>query len=395
MRRDGLGLGRALRWRRRCYRLSALFPPATLLGLSALFRRLRSGCRRSDLRWRDRSRCRPLRWRRRCYRLSALFSLSTLFGLPALFRCRRRRAHGRWGFLRLLDHFDDGRRRGRCRFQFLACDIVERFARIRCKLLLLRRETDACRRGCGAGDDRPLEHAGRRLAALGSGATHASLCRSYWRNDRHRRAGNHFPRYPHCRSGHRLRLHERGRRHGDDRSWHLPIGVYDIGHVRVVVIVVDDRVVDDRVAAVDILEIAAARPIGRSIDLARPKREPRDATDVAAGDRKPEVDAAHEHNQCRGVVGPGAHGTGYPTPRSTQIRPAAVMRHGEAPGRVIHPRPTPGVDPCPMSVAVRRPAGGHASRDPDVAVGRVHVPGAVRIEVLIADHVLRYIAGGV
>ena len=47
-----------------------------------------------------------------------------------------------------------------------------------------------------------------------------------------------------------------------------------------------------------------------------------------------------------------------------------------------------------MSVAVRRPVGGHAIRDPDVAVGRVDAPGAVRIEVLVADHVRRHIAGG-
>ena len=46
-----------------------------------------------------------------------------------------------------------------------------------------------------------------------------------------------------------------------------------------------------------------------------------------------------------------------------------------------------------MSIAVRCPAGGHAIRHPDVAVGRVDAPDAVRIQVLITYHILRYIAG--
>jgi hypothetical protein len=47
-----------------------------------------------------------------------------------------------------------------------------------------------------------------------------------------------------------------------------------------------------------------------------------------------------------------------------------------------------------MPVAVRRPAGLDAVRDPDVAVGRVDAPGAVRVEVLVADDVLRDVARG-
>ena len=64
VRRDGLRLGRTLRWRRRDG-LSALFTPATLLDLPALIRRLRRWCRWSDLRRRSRNRRRALRWRRR------------------------------------------------------------------------------------------------------------------------------------------------------------------------------------------------------------------------------------------------------------------------------------------------------------------------------------------
>ncbi len=47
-----------------------------------------------------------------------------------------------------------------------------------------------------------------------------------------------------------------------------------------------------------------------------------------------------------------------------------------------------------MSIAVRRPAGGHAIGHPDVAVVRVDAPVAVRVQVLVAKHVGRDIAGG-
>ncbi len=250
------------------------------------------------------------------------------------------------------------------------------------------------RRGRCTCDDSPFEYPCRRRVSLGGGATHASLRRRHRRNDCHRCADNHLLGYIHRGSGYRLRLDEGGRRHGDDRARHLPIRVHDVGHVDVVVGVVDNRVVDHGVAAVDVFVIAAAHRIRGLIDLARPEREPRDATDVAAGDRDLEVRAAHEHDQCRRVIGASTHGAGYPSPCATEIRPATVVGHGEAPRRVIHPCPTPRVDPRPMSVAIRRPAGGHAIRDPYVAVARVNAPGAVRIEVLIADHVGRYVAGG-
>jgi hypothetical protein len=47
-----------------------------------------------------------------------------------------------------------------------------------------------------------------------------------------------------------------------------------------------------------------------------------------------------------------------------------------------------------MAVAVRRPAGGHPVRYPDIAVGRIDAPGAVGIEVFITDNFGRHIARG-
>ena len=301
-----------------------------------------------------------------------------------------------------------GRRLGRCRghhphdrrrcrgngFQVPACSGVQRLSRLRGQLLLLRGKPDRCGRRRGAGDDGALERARRRLAPRGGATLHACRGRCDEGHGRDGRAGNHVARHADRRPGHRLRLHEGRGRHRDDRPRHLLVGVDDVGHVRVVVVVVDDRVVDHGIAAVHVLEVAAAHGVGRAVDLARPERKPGDAADVAAGDRELEVAASHEGDQRRGVVGARPRRARDPAPVSAKIGPASVMGHREAPGRVIHPRPAPGIDPRPMSVAIRRPVGGHAIRIPDVSVGGIDAPGAVRIEVLVADDVRRHVACG-
>ena len=98
-------------------------------------------------------------------------------------------------------------------------------------MLLLRREAGMRRGRSRPGDDRPLEHLGRRPVALGGGATHASFGRRNPRHNRHRCIDNHFPGYLHRCLGYRLRLHERGRRDGDDGAGDLAVGVNDIGDV--------------------------------------------------------------------------------------------------------------------------------------------------------------------
>ena len=45
-----------------------------------------------------------------------------------------------------------------------------------------------------------------------------------------------------------------------------------------------------------------------------------------------------------------------------------------------------------MAVAVRCPTGGHAIREPHASIGFIDAPITVRVEVFIADHVLRHIA---
>ncbi len=449
LRRDGPRLGLASRRRRWCSRLSARLLGDTRPGLAALIRRLRRWCPGRGLRLRIGRRYRDLRRRRRwCCSLSARLLGDTLSRLAALIRSLRRRCPGRgsrlrvgrrdrnlrrwrrWccslsarllgdalprlaagvGRLRIGLHWRRAHRRrcllllrdhpdGRCgrgcgRFQLPARGVVERLAGLGRELRLLRSEAGRCGRRRGAGDDGPLERTGRRRAARTGRAAHAALGRCDRRDDRDRRAGDGILPDADHRPGHRLRLCEHGGRDGDDGSRHLPIGVHHVGHVGVVVVVVDDGRVDDRVAAIDVLEVAAAHRIGRPEHLARPEREPRDAADAAAGDRQLEVVSAHERDQCRCVVGACLDGAGYPAPSAANARPAAVVGNGEAPGRVVDPCPAPRIHPRPMPVAVRRPAGRHLIREPDVAVGRVDAPGAVGIEILVADHVLRDVASG-
>src|SRR5579885_1761311 len=62
------------------------------------------------------------------------------------------------------------------------------------------------------------------------------------------------------------------------------------------------------------------------------------------------------------------------------------MKWRESPGRVIHPRPAPGIDPRPMPVMIRRPPGGDAAWIPDIAVLRIGAPGAVIVQVFVTDH---------
>ena len=270
--------------------------------------------------------------------------------------CHRCQPPGRWRSVRLRNHPDD--RCCRRRLQLYARIVCERLARLCCPLSR-RKSNPMCRWG-RARHDGPLQHPCGRLIARRGIASHACFRRGQRRNNRDRclgqNVGGHLHRYP----GNSLRLNEGRCRHSDHGSGDSSIRIVDFGHLCVVVGVVDDRVVDDRVALVDVLEVSAAGRVSRLIDLARPQREPRNAFDGAGGNGQLKILAPDKHNECRRVVGASAHRAGHPTPCPAEVCPAAVVRHGEAPRGVIYPGPTPGVDPLPMAVAVGCPVRGHS-----------------------------------
>ncbi len=76
--------------------------------------------------------------------------------------------------------------------------------------------------------------------------------------------------------------------------------------------------------------------------------------------------------------------SGDPTPAARHEGPAAIMEGRKAPGRIIHPGPSPGRDPGPVAVTVRRPAGRY-TREPYVAIRRHRLPVSGIIQGLIAD----------
>src|SRR5690606_13430122 len=97
------------------------------------------------------------------------------------------------------------------------------------------------------------------------------------------------------------------------------------------------------------------------------------------------VRAADEGDQRRCIYRTHVARTWQPAPAAADIHPAARVRRCETPRCVVHPGPAAGRDPAPVAVAVRRPAGGDAAREPDMAVVADMTPAAVVVEVGIAD----------
>src|SRR3989442_7616619 len=71
------------------------------------------------------------------------------------------------------------------------------------------------------------------------------------------------------------------------------------------------------------------------------------------------------------------------------------MERSESPGGVIHPSPTPGADPHPVSVAIRRPSRSNRGRNPDCAIGGNDSPRAVLVEIFISNHARGNVASGI
>ena len=285
-----------------------------------------------------------------------------------------------------------------------ALRFVDGFARIRREMLLLLGERHRRRRRRRVGDDRQL--AGRWLGQRHRRAAMHALLHRCDRGDMcDRRAERRFSRQRHGGSSHRLRLRESLRRHGDHRTAHLLVDIdrlHDVrrvvddgrvGDVRRVVDVGDGGRRDHRIAAIDVVEIAAAHRIRRLIDLARREREPADrGGDAAHRDRDLEVLAADEGHQRRRIHRLFARRAGHPAPAAVEVGPAAVVRHGKAPRGIVDPGPAPRIDPGPVAVVVRRPAGGDTGRRPDAAIGRIGAPAAVGVEILVADDFRRDVA---
>ena len=165
-----------------------------------------------------------------------------------------------------------------------------------------------------------------------------------------------------------------------------------------VAVVVGDVDVGHRYVLVHVGDVARAVLIGRVKSLAGRQRKP-----AQAGLRGLLVDghipvdaacaAANKGDQRWRIHRPRGQLPGHPAPARADLRPAAIVKGRKAPGRVVHPGPAPGRYPAPVAGAVGRPVHRHGARQPDRAIGRVLLPVAVAVELLVAHHFARNIAG--
>src|SRR5687768_9370437 len=83
---------------------------------------------------------------------------------------------------------------------------------------------------------------------------------------------------------------------------------------------------------------------------------------------------------------------GPPAPTVTDRYPPPIVKWRISPGCVVDPCPTPRSDPPPLTIPIRRPAGGNNAWNPHVAVVGVGDPLAVEVELFVTRHVRRHIA---
>src|SRR5260370_421006 len=208
------------------------------------------------------------------------------------------------------------------------------------------------------------------------------------------------------RAGH-LRAPEVGRREVDGAAVdglavHEGIAIrhrYSIYIVRVHEIhianvrVEDIGVADERIADVDPFnEIVTAAEPGEE-RFAKAQREPAYPSAEAKTGTKTKA-APEEGDESRPIERRTKDRARAPAPAAREIVPTAIVEGSIAPRRIVNPSPAPRADPVPIARAVGSPSGINLSGIPNVAVFRLIPPGAVVVEVVVADHVARYVERG-
>src|SRR5215469_5217921 len=144
----------------------------------------------------------------------------------------------------------------------------------------------------------------------------------------------------------------RYRRH---RSAHIAVYISDV--VDRGVVTDDGGVVDIRnlgdvhgsIRDVHAVHVPLADAIRRNINFTRPEWKPGYGSSGAGT-------PADEGHQSRCINRPLLPRSGDPTPTSFDRYPAAIVKWRVAPVGIVDPRPSPGIDPGPMSIVIRSPA---------------------------------------
>ena len=273
------------------------------------------------------------------------------------------------------------------RTQFRHLLAGKRLSWMRCQRLLPSGEGHGRRRRCRLCDDLAIGYRSwRRCHTVRRVGVRSEYCVGGWRNCHpgiHGRRGNLPGVHAHCRSRDGLCAGKGPLRNRGDRTIHVLVDVGDVVDRRVVVD--DGSVIDIRdrglvhggVADVHAINVATAHAIRRHIHFSRTQREPAHVATESAGT------SADKYDKSGRVHWPHCRRSWDPSPTTADRSPAAIVKWRVAPRLVINPGPTPGIDPGPVPITIRRPTGGHM-RVPDVAVAGIGTPVTVLIEIFVA-----------
>jgi len=152
---------------------------------------------------------------------------------------------------------------------------------------------------------------------------------------------------------------------------------------------------DADVGDVDVAYVGRVAGIGGPIDLARRQRKPADRRSCIYRDRHGHRDRRRRNkgDECGCIDRHRDELAGHPAPAVVDTSPAPVMTRRKSPGLVVHPVPAPRLDPHPATLAVGCPPHRHRSREPNLAIGRRRGPLSILIELLVAGHRRRDVAG--
>ena len=182
---------------------------------------------------------------------------------------------------------------------------------------------------------------------------------------------------------HRLAVDERvvrGRGHG--------VNVMRIGVVEIAIAAAVEAVVKESVVDVDIVPVAVAAVVPRMEGFAPAEGEPAETgTPTKSNAETDTKTGAKPADIRRPIVRSRPNRARGPTPVATEIVPAAIVEGSKTPRSIVGPRPAPRTDVGPVAVAVRSPVRRNIVGNPNVAVGGFFFPGAVVVEVAVADRV--------
>ena len=164
------------------------------------------------------------------------------------------------------------------------------------------------------------------------------------------------------------------------------VNVVDVGHVDDVGYVCHISNVRD----VHLKQVFPPAVIPREEGLTRSQWKPGLHTNT---DAYGEAGSAHERDKCRAIDGGHGNRTRHPSPDGSNQCPASIVKRGETPSFVLHPGPSPRLNPHPVAETIGHPIYRNSRGKPNRTVIRSYLPSAMIVQVRntgnVAVHILR------